>query len=74
MESYLTLEFNSMNYCKFQFHEKIRFEFHKYFCNRISLLLISISGCDNKSSTISVWPLSAAQLSYVAFNVRVKFH
>ena len=67
-------ELNSMNLSKFQYHEKVRFECHEWFCIQMFLQLISIPGCDNKSWTTSVSPLDAAQISGVSLNVWVKFH
>ena len=41
---------------------------------QISLMLISIPGCDSKSWTISVWPFSEAQIKGVLLNSRIQFH
>ena len=44
------------------------------FCIQMSLLLISIPGCDSKSRTISVWPLFEAKSNGVLLNIEIQFH
>ena len=44
------------------------------FCIQMHLQLISIPGCDSKSSTISVWPFSEAQIKGVLLNMVSQFH
>ena len=48
--------------------KNIRFEFYECFWIKIALRLISIFGCDNKWSTISVWPSNAARNNAVKLN------
>ena len=40
---------------------------------KMSLQLISIPDCDNKSLTISVWPSDAETINGVILNVRNEF-
>ena len=44
------------------------------FCIQMSLQLISIPGCDNKSWTIWVGPFSEAQIKGVELNIEFQFH
>ena len=53
--------------------KKYDFEFHEYFCIKMSLQLISIPRCDNKSSTISVCPFNDATINGVLLNTDIKF-
>ena len=53
--------------------KNIRFEFHECFWIKMSLQFISIFGCDNKSSTSSLWLLAAAKISAVSLNDWVQF-
>ena len=43
------------------------------FCIKMALQLISIPGCDNKSSTIFIWPSEHAKNSGVQLNEQIKF-
>ena len=51
----------------------IRFKYNKYSKVKISLKFISIFGCDNKSSTISILFLADAKISAVSLNYWIQF-
>ena len=40
---------------------------------KMSSQLMSIFGCDNKSWTVSVWPLKDARINGVLLNVQIEF-
>ena len=41
---------------------------------QMSLLFISILGCDSKSRTISGWPLYEAKIKGVSLNIKIQFY
>ena len=58
-QKWLEIEISSKN---------IRFEYHEWFWIKMFLMLILIFGCDNKLSTISVWPLDTAKINGESLN------
>ena len=52
---------------------KVIFECNDYFKIQIFLQLISISGRDNSSLTISKWPFLAAQTNGVQLNHQLQY-
>ena len=51
----------------------IYFEYHECFLVKMSLQLISMPGCDNKSLTISGRPLMDAIINGVVSNFQIEF-
>ena len=55
------------------FMKKINFESHECFLIKMSLQLISMPGCDNRSLTISAWPAADAIINGVKSNFQIEF-